>query len=62
MQSTQQIDRARASPEAVLQAAFGLIDEFVRDIWESAMRESYRLYSNLSRGHSNIAVRLPNER
>jgi hypothetical protein len=41
MQSTQQIDRARASPEAVLQVAFGLIDKLVRDIWESAMRESY---------------------
>jgi hypothetical protein len=46
-----------ASPEEVLRTAFGLVDEFVRDVWNRAIDESYQLYSDLGRGRSGSDVR-----
>jgi hypothetical protein len=45
------------SPGEVLRTAFGLIDEFVRDTWESTMSESYALYADLARGSSESGPR-----
>jgi len=42
-----------ATPEETLAMSFGLVDEFVKASWDSAMREAYALYVDMNGGRSH---------